>query len=100
MGIFGLLVFLLLIFFFAQKNFEFLKNNESSSLRNYVSAAFVAVVGVLVVGLFDYPWYNYRMYFLFFAVMAIAIACIRIGDREKQKQSMMNHSPDKASIDI
>ena len=101
MGIFGLLIFAAVVFFFAQKNFEFYKHTKKSDLRVTASAAFVSVVGALVIGLFDYPWYNYRVFFLFWIAMAISCACIRCGDREARKEKMVNtSSSDKASIDI
>ncbi len=101
MGVFGLLVFATVIFLFAQKNLEFFKNNRDSSLFAYASSAFLAVVGVLIVGLFDYPWYNYRIFYLFWVVFAIACACVRTGDRESQKRKMVNAmGADSASIDI
>ena len=101
MGVFGLLVFAIVMLFFAQKNFEFFKCNRDSKLFGPASSAFIAIVGALIVGLFDYPWYNYRMFYLFWVILAISCASIRIGDRDAQKISMVNTmDSDSASIDI
>lgn len=101
MGIFGFLIFAVLLYTFAAKNFEFYKNTFHDSVSRCASSAFCAVVGMLVIGLFDYPWYNYRVFFLFWVAMAISCASVRIGDREMQRQMMVDrYDGDFASIDI
>ena len=100
-GIFGLLIFLVFLFLFAQKNFEFLKSNDDRKLTAMSSAAFCGVVGALVMGLFDNVWYNYRILFLFWIVAGISCAYIRFGDRDK-KRAYLTHdvSPSSATLDI
>ena len=100
-GIFGLLIFAVFLFFFAQKNFEHIKCGEDSHIQKMSSAAFCAIVAALVMGLFDNIWYNYRMFFLFWVVAAISCAYIRLGDREKRRNYVdRDHMPDSATIDI
>ena len=101
LGVFGFLTFVAIIFFFAQKNFEFFRNGDKGELKTISIAAFSAVMGVLVLGLFDYPWYNYRMFFTFWVVIAISCACIRCADREAARQTVVDASDsENASIDI
>ena len=101
LGIFGLLIFLVLIFLFVQKNFEYLKNTNDKNVKLLVSAAFSAVVGALIIGIFDYVWYNFRLFYLFWIVLAISCAYIRFGDREAERKKIVNDAmPDRASLDI
>ena len=101
MGIFGFLVFAVLLFTFIGKNFEYYKNSMHNRITGLGSSAFCAVLGLLVIGLFDYPWYNYRVFFLFWAVMALSCASVRIGDRETQRQKTVDgYGIDFVSMDI
>lgn len=45
--------------------------------RNFASAAFAGIIGLLVQGLFDYPWYSYRVFAAFWCVFAVAVAMVR-----------------------
>ena len=101
MGIFGLVVFAAIIVLFAQRNFEFYKRVSNSQQKAVASSAFASVVGILIIGLFDYPWYNYRVFFAFWIALALATAALRVGVREAKRESMANiSSADNASIDI
>ena len=82
MGIGGLACFALLSVFYFQKSFEYLKKPSSRDSFLLTSAAIVAFLALLVMGLFDYVWYNYRIMFLFWAVIGIGVACIRVGRKE------------------
>ena len=88
MGIIGLVVFALLILLFAQKSLEYVKNPESHRSACYVAAAFSAVVSALTMGAFDHIWYNYRIFFLFWAVMGIAVATVRVGDTTMKRRNV------------
>ena len=101
MGLLGFAVFFLVMLFFAQKNLEFFAKTELRSYKNSSVAAFVAVVAALVMGMFDYIWYNNRILFLFFAIMGIASAVIRTSnDLEKRKHVDDTCDARSACIDI
>ena len=101
LGVFGLLIFLTLIFLFFQKNLEFLSFTHDKNLKVFVSASFAAICGALIMGMFDYIWYNYRVFFVFWVVFAISCAYIRYGNREAERQKITNDSNvDSAAIDI
>ena len=98
-GIFGLVIFLAVIFLFAQKSLESMKNNDMVKLP--VSAIFSAVLGVLVMGLFDYVWYSYRIFFMFWIMIGLCCAYVRFGDREKQRiLGAEKYSAECAAIDL
>ncbi|MBO5415394.1 MAG: O-antigen ligase family protein [Clostridia bacterium] len=101
LGIFGLLIFFAVIFLFAQKNFEHFKNSQDKGLKLMASAAFCAVVGALIVGMFDYIWYNFRIFFMFWIVMALGCAYIRFATNETERKSInSDYGPESASIDL
>ncbi len=101
LGVFGLLIFLVLMLLFVQKNFEYLRNTHDKSIKLFVSAAFSSVCGALIVGMFDYVWYNFRLFYLFWIVFAISCAYIRFGDREAERKKIVQDiMPDRASLDI
>lgn len=101
MGIGGLLCFGAIIFFYAQKSFEYSKSPASRDSYLFVVAAFFAVCSLLIMGVFDYVWYNNRIFFMFWASLALGIACIRIGKRQIDKTNIYEESYDcSSSIDV
>ena len=89
LGIGGLLVFCCILFFAAQMNFEYLKNGKNENSRFFVIAAMSSILASLVMGCFDFVWYNYRVFFLFWIVLGLACACIRIGRAEEQRHAFV-----------
>ena len=85
-GLVGLILFLAVILLFAQKNFEFFVREDDKRGVGTAAAAFSAVIAALVMGLFDNIWYNSRVMLLFFAVMGIACAMIRISDENSVRR--------------
>lgn len=101
MGIGGLLCFALIILFYAQKSFEYLKTpSDNLSFMRTVSSL-VAVSSLIIMGIFDYVWYNNRIFFLFWVVMAMGVCCVKNGNTEKLKAKNLNIDDEySASVDI
>lgn len=89
LGIAGLIAFFCILFLAAQMNFEYLKNGKNEASRFFIIAAMCSILGALVMGFFDFIWYNYRIFFLFWVVLGLACACIRIGRAEEQRHSVV-----------
>lgn len=81
-GIMGLLVFSIVMLLFIQNCFCYIyrmRNEEETSL---VTAGLVAIIAMLIMGMTDYVWYSYRVFLMFWLVIAIVNAYIRIGEDE------------------
>ena len=50
-----------------------------------VVAGLASVTAVLIMGLTDYVWYNYRVFLMFWLVIAIVNAYIRVGNEESRR---------------
>ncbi|MBQ9085910.1 MAG: O-antigen ligase family protein [Clostridia bacterium] len=101
MGIGGLIVFLAVLLLGAQMNLEYIKNTKDLSTRLMVVSALCSFVAILIMGLFDFVWYNYRLFFLFWVVLAMACAGTRIGNAEQQRHSFVAVSDDeRATLDL
>ena len=87
-GIIGLVAFAIIIFLFAQMNFEHIRDTKDISGKLIVSAALCSIAAALVFGLFDYTWYSYRIFFMFWVVLAIACARVRVGNDEERRHSV------------
>ena len=87
MGIGGLLMFIAFILLYFQKTLEYVKKPENNSAKFYVAAAVASAVGLLVMGIFDYVWYNYRIFYIFWIVIAIGCAFVRVGNCEEDRKS-------------
>ncbi|MBE6545870.1 MAG: hypothetical protein E7668_00330 [Ruminococcaceae bacterium] len=101
MGIGGLLIFLAVVLLSAQMNFEYIKTAKDRTSKLMVAASLCAVLASLFMGAFDFIWYNYRIFFLFWAILGLACACIRVGNDEKRRHDFQAVSEDTlASMDI
>ena len=82
-GIIGIaVVAALLILFYKYISSSAIKNKE-----NKITAVSLgcAMVGYLAQGMFDNVWYNYRIYFFFFVVLALGAALKDVSTREEIK---------------
>lgn len=101
MGIGGLLLLLTVIFFGYQMNLEYIKNTKDTQTKLMVITALCAFTAILVMGVFDFVWYNYRVFFLFWVVLAIACAGTRIGNAEQRRHSyVVGSDQQQATVDI
>lgn len=82
MGILGIIIFAIVMILNFQKCFEYIKRPENTTSKLYVAAAISSLIAALVMGIFDYIWYNYRVLYVFWIVMAIGCAFVRVGDTE------------------
>lgn len=125
-GIFGLLALLLVFFFLLQSNCRFFyelnrfsdaakrglihatgKTHEKRILTMLRSRAWAPLCGIaaaLVFGLTDYPWYNYRVYLMFWLVLALSSAYVRLGRQTLSKSAddgmKETMSPYEADLEI
>ncbi len=77
-GIFGILVFIGLLFFVFRQLFVVYKKTKNKNLK-IISAAFVsAFAGFVIQSMFDNFFYNYRLYMIFFAAIGISCAIYEI----------------------
>ncbi len=90
-GVIGFLVFCVAIFFSFQKSFEFIKNEKNFNSSIYVIASVASVASALIIGIFDYIWYNPRIFYLFWIVIAIGCAYVRVGDYERSRCEDFEH---------
>lgn len=101
MGIGGFLIFLAVMLLWSQMNLEYLKNAKDRGKKTMVAAAICAVVALLIMGLFDFPWYNYRIFFLFWCIMAFSCACIRVANEDERRHGFTNEAAEySATMDI
>lgn len=82
MGIWGLIVFLLVMFSFFNDSVSTIKKQTATGTRVMIAAGVAAVVGFLFQGLFDYVFYNYRVYLIFFMTLGLLTAYNSIIRRE------------------
>ncbi len=101
MGIVGLVCFATVILFYFQKSFEYMKSPISRDNMLFCAAAVCSTLALLIMGLFDYVWYNYRVFFLFWVVLALGVSAVRIGKRELTRLEVYeNISATSAYIEI
>ncbi len=102
LGIVGLLLFAFVMFVTMQKGFSEIRNCGEKNRRLAVSAAAVGLLAALVHGAVDYIWYNYRVFFVFWLVVAVIRAYSEIGTEEDKvkKISLFAGRERSASIEL
>jgi O-antigen ligase len=101
MGIGGLICLLIIAFLYIQKSLEYINQPCTNESRLFAAASFVCILALLAMGLFDFIWYNYTIFFVFWMVAALGVACIRHGNREKARAHVDCDTQDfLASVDI
>lgn len=91
MGIIGFLMLSIAIFLNFQKSLEYIKKEKSSASTVYVIAAVASIVSALIMGVFDYIWYNQRIFYLFWTIIAIGTAFVRVGNSERLRLEDFQH---------
>ena len=101
MGIIALLVFLAILFFSLQSGFSFFSDlsyssdvdpsqllrsgsrsgssDPKTSLRLAAAGPLCGIIGVLVQGLTDYSWYNYRVFLMFWLILGLGVSFAKNG---------------------
>lgn len=85
-GLLGLLLFLLIIFLFVQSVFSYLRHSNKQTamtMRLFSCAGLCAVLAFLIHGFTDYVWYNYRVFCLFWMILALTSSCRRAAVSEQ-----------------
>ena len=97
MGIGGLICFAAVMFFFAQNSLSYIKSPFNRNTSLVTSASLIGVMAMLIMGMFDFVWYNNAVYFMFWSVLAIGVASTRIGKRESLRDACVSDSDERSS---
>ncbi len=79
LGVCGLVLFAVMMLFFYRRALTVNKNSTDGDIRRIAAGSMSAVSGLLVAGLFDYTWYNYRVFFVYFVMMGLVCACDKVS---------------------
>ena len=58
----------------------YLRGRSDKASRAIVASGICAIVALLLMGVTDHIWYNYRIFYLFWIVMGLTVAQMRIGE--------------------
>lgn len=87
-GIAGLLMLVIVLILFVQNCFEYIYKVRKEAETAVVIAGLAAVVASLIMGLTDHIWYNYRVFLMFWLVIGLVNAYIRIGLSEFNRSNV------------
>ena len=85
LGLGGLLIFIAVLLLFFQMNLEHLKISKNHRYRMMILASICAIVAHLVMGIFDFTWFSYRIFFLFWVIIGLACAYTRMGQEDLRR---------------
>lgn len=84
-GVVGIAVFLLIVFFFLRKMMTgYQYGGKGDTMSTMLTAISAGVCGFLVQGMFDNCFYNYRVMFVFWCMLALGRACVYVAEHKKE----------------
>ena len=98
LGILGPILFVFFTTLFFQRVVSHQAEEGDEEFRLYSLAAGCGVFAVLINGLFDYVFYNSRIFFLFFVVVGIAVALSRVGRTERERAKPISDTAGTAAV--
>lgn len=87
-GILGLGVFVSVMVVYYKMCISGIVRAKDKLLKALITGLSAGMLGFLVQGMFDNVWYNYRVFLLFFIMLGLASACVKISknsDEEGEK---------------
>ncbi len=97
-GLSGLLALIIILVLFAQICLGSI-GKFSSRERMAVSAGMCGIISALVMGMADNIWYNYRVFFVFWCIMALTVAYVNAITSERSELHQVD-TPESAHIHI
>lgn len=86
LGLPGILMLLLFLILFIQSFFTYLSHRterDERDIKFIAAAGFCGILAVLVQGMTDHIWYNYRIFCIFWLITALVSVCRRVGEAER-----------------
>ena len=78
----GIVTFLALILTYYKMGISYIiKEKKDKVLKATVTGLCAGMFGYLVQGLFDNVWYNYRIVFMFYIILALTACGVLISDK-------------------
>ncbi len=98
LGIVGLAVFVFIMFTYLQNCFVEIKYcGKDNKSKIMIAAGLSSICGALMMGLTDYVWYNYRVFIMFWIVLALTISLARCNARERESMRITHNM---TSVDV
>ncbi len=85
LGVLGVIIFVTAMMIYIQSTVTAVTKEKDTYLRGLQLSCACGVFASLVQGMTDYVWYNYRVYFVFFALIGIGVAARRCGERAVER---------------
>ena len=91
-GIIGFLIVAAVLFIFVQMCFQHFVDARNDENKRLPAACVSSVVGLLIMGVTDHIWYDYRIFFCFWILIALASAYARIDFAIAQRRLWLDES--------
>lgn len=98
LGIIGLIVFLGAMIIFMMNSFTFYRCSPDRERLLISAAGFSGIMGVLLQGMTDYIWYNYRVFLMFWLIVGLTTAVRRAYEIEYVRIGMSNDMRSEMNI--
>lgn len=86
LGVVGFMVMVLLFLFFFQKLYSAMRT-VPRRFKFLLGAVFGGFAGLLLQGLTDHLWFDYRIVLFFWCFIGIGMAAVRVGERKGERET-------------
>ena len=86
LGVVGFIVMVLLFLFFFQKLYSAMRT-VPRRFKFLLGAVFGGFAGLLLQGLTDHLWFDYRIVLFFWCFIGIGMAAVRVGERKGERET-------------
>ncbi len=101
LGIVGVLLFAVAVISVSGKCATSVMGKSSDKeLSAIVKASVSGAMALLAAGIFDYTWYNFRIMFIFWALLGLACAAVNIGEREHERIAVADYDEMSAYMTV
>lgn len=101
LGLIGLLLFFATLFVIGRKCFSSsLSASSGKDILLTSRAALAGAAALLAAGFFDYTWYNFRIFFMFWALLGIACAATNLHENENSDDVISEYDENSYSLTV
>lgn len=100
LGIIGLTVFTVIMLIFIKNSISRAVNTRERRPRLLILGGMCGILSVLVQGMTDHVWYNYRIFLMFWMLFGLVCAYRRVGLAQKEDDYFRHSDGNVAQVDI
>ena len=97
MGIFAFIIFLAMLFCYIRNGISTIRNTCNFKNKIFMSVFIAALFGFLIQSIFDYTWYNYRVFMIFWIFIALGSTAFELFKPSEKSEKIKEDKKHESS---